>query len=428
MTESTPSTPSHSTAPTAWPAVAVPGQPGAHLHDEEDGQPSAAIQSPAEPGPPAAPAIPASEGAAILDELRATIRRYVVMPSEEALTAATLWAAATHLQAVWQHAPRLAVVGPAKRCGKSRLLEVLIEAVHDPLITVNASAAAIFRSIGDANPPTLLVDEVDTIFGSAKVAEKNEEMRGLLNAGHQRNRPTLRVSGPNHDVQKFSTFAMAALAGIGDLPDTIMDRSVVIRMRRRAGGEKVTAWRYGRDDLTVRALRERLAAWLASVRDEAIALEPKLPVDDRAADTWEPLISVADLAGGRWPLIARTACKAMTDYESGRDQDGGLKIRILTDIRKAFASVGNPPALRTADLLNLLNEDPEAPWAEISSGGLTPLKLRALLTDYGISSGNRRFPGGNQAKGFTLAQFTDAWTRYCPPERPAPEAAPATGA
>ncbi|WP_329382948.1 DUF3631 domain-containing protein [Streptomyces sp. NBC_01351] len=428
MTEPTPSTPSHSIAPTTWPAVAVPGQPGAHLHDEQDWQPNAATQSPAEPMPPAAPVIPASEGAAILDELRTTIRRYVVMPSEEALTAATLWAAATHLQTVWQHAPRLAVVGPAKRCGKSRLLEVLIEAVHDPLITVNASAAAIFRSIGDANPPTLLVDEVDTIFGSAKVAEKNEEMRGLLNAGHQRNRPTLRVSGPNHDVQKFSTFAMAALAGIGDLPDTIMDRSVVIRMRRRADAEKVTAWRYGRDDLKVRALRERLAAWLTSVRDEAIALEPKLPVDDRAADTWEPLISVADLAGGRWPMIARTACKAMTDYESGRDQDGGLKIRILTDIRKAFASVGNPTALRTADLLNFLNADPEAPWAEISSAGLTPLKLRALLTDYGISSGNRRFPGGNQAKGFTLAQFTDAWTRYCPPERPAPEAAPATGA
>ncbi|MFF5485275.1 DUF3631 domain-containing protein [Streptomyces virginiae] len=425
----TTSTPSDAPAKAIWPTAAIPGQPGAHLHDAPDEDLDTAVEGPAEAiEPPAAPSTAASEGAAILDELRATIRRYVVMPSEEALTAATLWAAATHLQTVWQHAPRLAVVGPLKRCGKSRLLEVLHESVHEPLITVSASAAAIFRSIDGSNPPTLMVDEVDTIFGSAKVAEKNEEMRGLLNAGHMRNRPTLRVSGPNHDVQKFSTFAMAALAGIGDLPDTIMDRSVVIRMRRRADSEKVTPWRYGRDDLTVKALRERLAAWLASVRDEAIALEPKLPVDDRAADTWEPLISVADLAGGRWPMIARTACKAMTDYESGRDQDGGLKIRILTDIRKAFASLGNPPALRTADLLNFLNEDPEAPWAEISSGGLTPLKLRALLTDYGISSGNRRFPGGNQAKGFTLAQFTDAWSRYCPPERPAPEAAPATGA
>ncbi|MEV0282459.1 hypothetical protein AB0I22_39745, partial [Streptomyces sp. NPDC050610] len=195
--------------PPSWPPVAVPGQP------PEIG--------PAESTPPAEDPAPASvsEGAQVLAELREQIRRYVVLPGEEAFTAVTLWVAATHLQTAWQHAPRLAVVGPAKRCGKSRLLDVITESVHEPLITVNASAAAVFRSITDT-PPTLLVDEADTLFGSVKVAEKNEEMRGLLNAGHQRNRPTLRVSGPNHEVAKFPTFAMAALAGIGDLPDTIM--------------------------------------------------------------------------------------------------------------------------------------------------------------------------------------------------------------
>ncbi|MBB1254692.1 DUF3631 domain-containing protein [Streptomyces sp. OF3] len=396
MDEATPKTPS---LPVQWLPTAVPGQPTV-------------------PGP-----APDPEGEEVLDQLRDTIRRYVVMPSDEALTATTLWAAATHLQTVWQHAPRLAVVGPAKRCGKSRLLEVLIEAVHEPLITVNASAAAIFRSIGEGDPPTLLVDEVDTIFGSAKVAEKNEEMRGLLNAGHQRNRPTLRVTGPNHEVVKFDTFAMAALAGIGDLPDTIMDRSVVIRMRRRAESEKVSAWRYGRDDLAVRELRTRLAAWLASVREKALALEPKMPVEDRAADTWAPLISVADLAGGHWPVLARTACTTMTDYESGRDDDGGLKIRILVDIRRAFASEGDQPAIRTGRLLDILNADPEAPWAEYSPKGLTSRGLQILLKDYGIKSANRRFPGGTQAKGYTHAQFADAWTRYCPPEAAATSAA-----
>jgi hypothetical protein len=110
--------------------------------------------------------------------------------------------------------------------------------VREPLITVNTSPAVVFRAIGD-DPPTLLVDEADTIFGSIKAAEKNEELRGLLNAGHQRNRPALRISGPEHKPQAFPTFAMAALAGIGDLPDTIMDRAVVIRMQRRKSGERV---------------------------------------------------------------------------------------------------------------------------------------------------------------------------------------------
>lgn len=215
-----------------WPPVAVPGQPSD----------APSLPSPEEPPTVIPNPTPVSEGERVLTELREQIRRYVVLPGEEAFTAVTLWIAATHLQTAWQHAPRLAVVGPAKRCGKSRLLDVITESVHDPLITVNASAAAVFRSITDT-PPTLLVDEADTLFGSVKVAEKNEEMRGLLNAGHQRNRPTLRVSGPNHEVAKFPTFVMAALAGIGDLPDTIMDRSIVIRMRRRRPGEKVAEFR-----------------------------------------------------------------------------------------------------------------------------------------------------------------------------------------
>ncbi|MET7717430.1 DUF3631 domain-containing protein [Streptomyces sp. NPDC005407] len=398
MDEATPNTPPLTLAST----VAIPGQ------------------SPtAEPDP-----APAPQGEQVLAGIRAQIRLYVVLPSEEAFTAVTLWVAATHLQTAWQHAPRLAIVGPAKRCGKSRLLDVITETVHDPLITVNASPAAVFRSI-TATPPTLLVDEADTLFGSVKVAEKNEEMRGLLNAGHQRNRPTLRFSGPNHEVAKFPTFAMAALAGIGDLPDTIMDRSVVIRMRRRRPGEKVAEFRTVRDTPTLHALRDRLVAWLAPLHAEATDLTPPMPVEDRAADTWEPLVAVADLAGGQWPDLARAACQAMTKHEAEQDQDSsGLGIRLLVDIRRAFAAEGNPPVIRTSRLLDILNKDDETPWPEHTANGLTPRGLQILLKDYGISSANRRFHSDVQAKGFTRLQFTDSWARYCPE----PEPEPTTGA
>ncbi|MEU8958504.1 DUF3631 domain-containing protein [Streptomyces sp. NPDC048518] len=359
-----------------------------------------------------------SEGEQVLADLRAQFRRYVVLPSEDALTAVTLWVAATHLQTAWQHAPRLAIVGPAKRCGKSRLLDVITETVHDPLITVNASAAAVFRSITD-NPPTLLVDEADTLFGSVKVAEKNEEMRGLLNAGHQRNRPTLRVSGPSHEVSKFPTFAMAALAGIGDLPDTIMDRSVVVRMRRRRPGERVAEFRTVRDTPMLHALRDRLVGWLAPLHAEAMDLTPTMPVEDRAADTWQPLIAVADLAGGQWPHLARAACQAMTKHEAEQDQDNSsLGIRLLGDIRRAFAAEGNPSALRTSRLLDILNQDDESPWPGYTDKGLTPRGLQILLKDYTSGATNRRFPGGVQARGFTRLQFADAWARYCPESEP----------
>ncbi|MGP4115481.1 DUF3631 domain-containing protein [Streptomyces sp. 4N509B] len=376
--------------------------------------PTAGLASPAT-GPGELP-----EGARVLHDLRTHIKRFVVMPSEEALTAVTLWVAATHLQPAWQHAPRLAVVGPAKRCGKSRLLDVVTETVHAPLITVNASPAAIFRSITNDDPPTLLVDEADTLFGTAKAAERNEDLRGLLNAGHQRNRPTLRVTGPEHTPVAFPTFAMAALAGIGDLPDTIMDRSVVIRMRRRAPGESVSAFRTGRDTPALHAIRDRLAAWLRPLCAQARDMEPVMPVEDRAADTWEPLVIIADLAGGEWPALARAACRAMTAHETGRDADTGLRTRILADIREVFATEGDPPALRTSRLIEQLNSAPEAPWVEHGPNGLNARRLGLLLEDYGIRPGNHRFPGGIQAKGYARTQFLDAWARYCPTPSPEP--------
>jgi hypothetical protein len=145
-----------------------------------------------------------------------------------------------------------------------------------------------------------------------------------------------------------------------------------------------------------------------------------MPVEDRAADTWEPLIVVADLAGGEWPAAARAACRIMTAHEAGQDEDAGLRTRILADIRRVFAAEGDLTALRTSRILQQLNADPEAPWAEYSAQGLTPRGLQLLLKDYGISSANHRFPGGAQAKGFARTQFADAWARYCPTPVPEP--------
>ncbi|GAA2490482.1 hypothetical protein GCM10023100_26180 [Actinocorallia cavernae] len=360
------------------------------------------------------------DGTAVLDELRAAIGRYVVLPSEEALTAVTLWVAASHIQPALQHAPRLAVVGPTKGCGKSRVLDVLHETVHKPMMTVNTSPAVVFRVIGE-DPPTLLVDEADTIFGP-KAGDK-EDLRGLLNAGHQRNRPAWRISGPEHKATAFPTFAMAALAAIGDLPDTITDRAVVLRMQKRKPGERITPFRSRYSAPELNALRDRLTAWLAPLRSTAEGLVPQMPVEDRAADTWEPLVIVADLAGGHWPSRARAACLAMTRNEVVQDEQTTLKTRLLRDIRRVFEQQGDQEALRSHDLLAALIQDAEAPWAEYGTKGLNAYHLANLLRDFGISPANHRFENGRQAKAYARNQFLDAWARYCPdPAQPAPAA------
>ncbi|MFI0367576.1 DUF3631 domain-containing protein [Actinomadura sp. 1N219] len=355
---------------------------------------------------------PPIDGAALLDTVHDALTRYVVLPSPQAADAVTLWIAATHAQPAWPHAPRLVIRGPEKRCGKSRLLDVTEATCHTPFITVNSSPAAVYRSITD-DPPTLLVDEADTIFGAK--AEGNEDLRGLLNAGHQRNRPAKRYDANANRVESIPTFAMAALAGIGAMPDTIEDRAVVIRMRRRAPGETVAPFRYKRDRPPLRQLAADLAAWLRADLATLEAAEPAMPVEDRAADTWEPLVVVADHAGGHWPDRARVAVLALTAEAEGNGEMS-TRLRLLTDCRAAFDT---DTALPTAVLLDRLKTDAEAPWNDYGPNGLTAMKLGTILREYEIRSSNIRFLDGTQAKGYQRADFTDAWARYCPQPAPA---------
>ncbi|TDU89447.1 uncharacterized protein DUF3631 [Kribbella voronezhensis] len=352
-------------------------------------------------------------GAELLDEVRAVIARYVVLPSEAAGVAVVLWIAATHAVSAWNCAPRLVIRAPEKRCGKSRLLDMADGLSHRPLMTTNASPSAVYRSIGltPSDPPTLLIDEADTIFGPK--AGDNEDLRGLLNAGHQRGRPTLRYDAGSRSVEQIETFAMAALAGIGMMPDTIEDRAAVIRMRRRAAGETVYPYRVRRDGPVLAELRDRLHEWVTAHLDDLTNAAPAMPLEDRAADTWEPLIALADLAGGDWPRRARNA--ALTLIAELQDStEASQSIRLLIDCRTAF---GAARALPSTVIVQRLRHDEESPWAEVPApGGLTVRRLAALLREYDITPKNHRWEDGTQSKGYARDDFADTWARYCPTE------------
>jgi Protein of unknown function (DUF3631) len=360
-----------------------------------------------------APPIPATRsGAGLLEELHAALTRYVIFPSPHAADAVTLWVAASHAQPAWEHAPRLAVVSPLKRCGKSRLLDVVAETCYGPLITVNATIAAVVRSIGQ-DPPTLLVDEADTLWGSKKQADSNEDLRGLLNAGHQRNRPMLRWDVTSRTLDQLDTFAMALLAAIGELPDTIMDRAVVIRMRRRAPGEHVDPYRTRRDAPPLNQLRDHLTAWARQQLGELQHATPMMPLEDRAADTWKPLVAIADLAGGDWPTRARTAAATMTAAEAQQEEDTSASVRLLADLREVF---GAAEALYTTTILEALHKLEDAPWPNWYGHPLSTRDLAKLLRPYDIRSKSVREHGtGPSLKGYARADLHDAWQRYAPP-------------
>lgn len=344
------------------------------------------------------------DGAALLDELHSALLRYVVFPTVEAGYATTLWIAATHGQPAWEHAPRLAVVSPEKRCGKSRLLDMVEALAYRALVTVNISPAALVRCISDEDPPTLCLDEADTVFGP-KSADNHEDLRGLINSGHQRGRPYIRWDPTSRSPEICATFAMAILAGIGDLPDTIMDRAVVIRMRRRAPGETVLPYRTRRDRPGLDDLRTAVHDWVRGHLEVLADAQPKMPVEDRAADTWEPLVAVADLAGGHWPGWSRRTVLAIVAAEDAAEAEASLGIRLLDDVRTIFTewTVG---FMASQDLVNALGKVEDAPWRD---QGLTTRRLSDLLRPYGIKPA-RNTTGAT--RGYRIEDMTESFTRY----------------
>jgi len=352
-----------------------------------------------------------SHGAELLDELADTVRRYVVLPIPEAITAVVLWIAATHGQPAFQHATRLAINSPEKRCGKSRLLDIIEATCYKPLLSVNATVAALFRSIDDQDPPTILLDEADAIWSTKKSGDGSEDLRALINAGFGRGRPVLRCVGPQQTPTAFSSFAMAALAGIGDcLPDTVTDRSVRITMRRRAAREPVQSFRRRRDGDLLHKLRDRLTDWLRAHLEELESAEPESRLEDRAADTWEPLFAIADLAGGAWPGRARDAAMVLAAEAEGEDVAASQAVLLLSDIKDVFTEA-DTSVLSSEDLVNRLRGLTESPWGTFD---LNASKLAYRLKPWKIKPTQVRPDGERQVRGYKLEDFHDTFDRYLP--------------
>lgn len=350
-----------------------------------------------------------ADGAVVLDEAHKILTRYVVFPCREAADAATLYAAATHAMPKLEFASRLVIKSPVKRCGKSRLLDVLAQLVHKPMATADISAAALVRSIPEDDPPTIMLDEADAIFGKAlKGDEKAEHLRGILNAGFGRDRPYKRWDITSRSVEDCPTFAMAVVAGIGSMPDTIEDRAVIITLRRKSPAEHAAKYRLRKDKPKVIAVGDRLAAWITPNADALGEAEPVMPpgLNDRAEDVWESLIAIADLAGGTWPARGRRAAIVLS---AAAEQEAGESLgqRLLADIRDVAGTFA-VSFVASRELVSSLIKLDDAPWRDLE---LTARGLSDRLRPYGITP--RRDASGTM-RGYRLEDFADAFSRYLP--------------
>lgn len=341
-----------------------------------------------------------------LDLVHAFIGRFVAYPSPDAQIAHALWIAHTHLMEHWDSTPRLAFLSPEPGSGKSRALEVTSLLVPRPVETINATPAYLFRKVADpAGPPTLLYDEIDTVFGPK--AKDNEDVRGMLNAGHRKGAVAGRcvMRGKTIETEELQAFCAVALAGIGNLPDTILTRSIVVAMRRRAPSEVVEPFRDRIQRGEAEPIWNALADWAGSISQIDFPILP-VGIADRDADVWESLIALADLAGGQWPLLARRA--AVTLIASSKAKATSLGLRLLADLRTAFGDADQMP---TATLLQALNAMEDAPWGDLKGKALDSRGLARMVQRYEVKPCKLRL-GTATANGYRRADLQDAWQRY----------------
>jgi hypothetical protein len=350
--------------------------------------------------------------APILDDLFAFVRRFVSVSLSQARVVA-LWIAHTHAIDAADATPYLAITSAEKQCGKTRLLEVGELLVANPWLTGKVSAAVLIRKI-DSEQPTLLLDESDAAFAGEK--EYAEALRGVLNTGHRRGGKASCCVGQGTAItfKDFSTFSPKAIAGIGNLPDTIADRSIPIRLKRAARCEHVERFRRRDVEAEALGLRGRLEAWSAVTVENLRTARPVLPdaLTDRQQDGAEPLLAIADLAGGEWPETARLALIELCGDAQTDDQSIG--VRLLADIRGIFQG-RDGDRIPSVELATALAEIETSPWGEWGKAGkpLSAPKLARLLGRFAIVPHSVRV-GDRTPKGYTLDDFQDAFERYLP--------------
>jgi hypothetical protein len=350
----------------------------------------------------------------MLADLKRYFERYAALSPGLPLVLA-LWVIATHLFDVFDAFPYLAITSPTKRCGKTRVAELLELVCAKPRRTVGISPAALFR-VTEKEKPTWIVDEAESLRGKG---ERADSLREILNAGYRKGQKVIRCFGGNgkdYKTRDFETFCPKVIVLIGSLPDTLADRCIPVQMKRRTN-EKLGRFRFQRVKKESQPLCKATGQWASKNRRAVRSWYQNNDVgclQDREAELWLPLFAVCAVAApDRLPELESIALKLSGTKTA--TEPGDLGIKLLADIRNQFGEEG-ADRLSTEVLLSKLNADKELPWCAWNHGkGLNPHNLGRMLVPFGIRPGTVRFTAGDTAKGYYRDDFTEVWACYLSP-------------
>ena len=358
-------------------------------------------------------------GSEILDEVRSHILRHMVIDAHQA-TAITLWVAHVHLFARFSHSPRLLITAPDAECGKTLLMTHIVGAMIPKPIETELMKAAPFFRLASALRPSFLIDEMDVFI------QQDSDLLAAVNNGWEPHGGVLRCVGDQFEVRHFSTFTPVVMAGIdlhSKLPATTVSRSIVVSLERATEDEldEDDIYETRRHRVGIKETARRLARWCADAGDEIARCSPALPqgVRNRMADKWRPLFAIAEVAGGKWPEMARNALIAQPNASKP-----SKALQLLIDIHEVMK--GEARNIATETLIRSLADSEESLWADYNfrqrdpeDRRIQPRQLAALLGRYGIKSMPVRPDGWNKpARGYRKGDLERVWSRYLPKTPP----------
>lgn len=379
-------------------------------------------------------------GADLLNEIELILRRYAYLQHDWHYHAITLWIAGTYFMSAFEYVSRLILVSPQPRCGKSRVLELIESLSYRGFMTSSVSGAYLVRRLNnlDEHRMTLMIDEADTVL--SRRHDDNAALDNVLNSGFKSTGVYSRceeVKG-KYVERDFCTYAAVAIASIRTkhFRKATLDRAVIIEMQRRLKTEKVERLR-GRQRAELvapygRALFEWSRELLPKMTLRGYSEQVELPqtVEDRHADILEPLVAIANEAGGAWPERARLVALQVAENQPQSDTAAAkliaLMVTLANDLGEGF--------LPTRTLVEALNKDsqyqttlseveesepidPEVlQLARNSAGKITPAEIAQTLSDFGLKPKHRST--GRRDRGYRLSELEAAHERYpvAPPE------------
>lgn len=351
------------------------------------------------------------------DDLLALTENYfashITMPDTER-TAVALWTIATHCWPRFDAFGYLCITAAVKRAGKTVLSECVGFACANGRPIAGATPAVVFRLIKDAQP-VLIVDEAESLS-----SEANTDMRAVLNVGYRKGQTIPRVDIIAGKVVEWPAYCPKVFVLIGDVNDTLRDRSIVITMRRRLPGSRYLRSQAERDGHALRAILHDGISDVQSAIVKAYTENDDLSfLPDRDAEIWQPLAAVcAVIAPHRLTDVYRVASdlsamksapprtvRGVADAELDAFTEE-MGVRLLADA-VALLDEHNATVVRSADLVQWLHAYPMGPWRRFRGAPIDERQVADLLRPFGVKPGNLR-DGDKVSKGYKADDLLSA--------------------